>query len=266
VKFTKAHAYGNDFLYVEDRDVQGCGLSALAREMCDRHTGVGADGLIVYSHAPAGARMQLHNADGSHAEVSGNGVRGLAALLLREDGRDDASIEIETVAGIKRVIRVDRSSPGHPSFRTAMGLPDGLRKTTLVVNDEAVDVVVMNMGNPQCVLLGPQPSEEQFHRLGASIERHEHFPHATNVEFATIESPTSVRMLIWERGVGPTSSSGTGSCAALVAAAAFGGARRDAMVIAPGGAQRVEWRDDSVYLTGWAEVVCEGEWFRELPR
>src|SRR6476659_6598744 len=98
MKFAKAHAYGNDFLYVEDRDVQGSGLAALAREMCDRHTGVGADGLIAYSYTPSGARMRLHNADGSHAEVSGNGVRGLAALLLRGDDRDSASVEIETVA------------------------------------------------------------------------------------------------------------------------------------------------------------------------
>ena len=90
------------------------------------------------------------------------------------------------------------------------------------------------------------------------------FPEGTNVEFADVEGPDRVRILIWERGVGPTSSSGTGSCAALVAAAAFGGAARDADVIAPGGAQRVEWRDDSVYLTGWAEVLCEGEWLRPL--
>src|SRR5690242_4356243 len=117
MKFTKAHAYGNDFLYVEDRDVQHCGLAALAREMCDRHTGVGADGLIVFGHTPSGARMVLHNADGSHAEVSGNGVRGLAALLLRGDKRADATIGIETVAGIKQVTRVDTSS-SHPSFRT----------------------------------------------------------------------------------------------------------------------------------------------------
>jgi diaminopimelate epimerase len=265
MKFTKAHAYGNDFLYVEERDVQGCALSALAREMCDRHTGVGADGLIVFGRTHAGARMRLHNADGSHAEVSGNGVRGLAALLLRGDDRSDAAIDIETMAGVKRVTKADRS-PSRPSFRTAMGLPVDLRQTTLMIADEAVDAVVMNFGNPQCVVLGPPPVEEHFHRLGASIERHELFPHSTNVEFATVESPTSVRILIWERGVGPTTSSGTGSCAALVAAAVFGGASRDALVTAPGGAQRVEWRDESVYLTGWAEVVCEGEWLRELPR
>jgi diaminopimelate epimerase len=265
MRFVKAQAYGNDFLYVEDRHVQHCALVALAREMCDRHTGVGADGLIVFSHTPSGARMRLHNADGSHAEVSGNGVRGLAALLLRGDTRAEASVDIETVAGTKRVIRLDASS-SHPSFRTAMGLPADLRQATLMVADEAVDVVVMNFGNPQCIVLGPRPSDERFHSLGASIEHHDLFPNATNVEFATIEAADAIRILIWERGVGPTTSSGTGSCAALVAAAAFGGASRHALVIAPGGAQRVEWHDDSVYLTGWAEVVCEGEWFRELPR
>jgi diaminopimelate epimerase len=90
------------------------------------------------------------------------------------------------------------------------------------------------------------------------------FPQGTNVEFVEVEAPGRVRIRIWERGVGPTSSSGTGSCAALVAAAEFGGAERDAEVIAPGGAQRVEWREDSVYLTGWAEVLCEGQWVRPL--
>src|SRR5581483_8263461 len=110
-------------------------------------------------------------------------------------------------------------------------------------------------GNPQCVVLGPLPDAARFERLGPAIERHPMFPERTNVEFAHVESPSSVRILIWERGVGPTSSSGTGSCASLIAAAAFGGADRDATVIAPGGRQRVEWRDDSVYLTGWAEVI-----------
>jgi diaminopimelate epimerase len=92
------------------------------------------------------------------------------------------------------------------------------------------------------------------------------FAEGTNVEFVQVEAPDRVRMRIWERGVGPTASSGTGSCAALVAAAAFGGAQRDAEVIAPGGAQRVEWLEDSVYLTGWAEVLCQGDWLRPLPR
>ena len=122
----------------------------------------------------------------------------------------------------------------------------------------------MNIGNPQCVALGPLPDDERFRRLGPALERHEIFPAGTNVEFADVEAPDRVRILIWERGVGPTTSSGTGSCASLIAAAAFGGAARDAEVIAPGGTQRVEWREDSVYLTGWAEVLFDGEWLRDV--
>ena len=147
-----------------------------------------------------------------------------------------------------------------------MGLPSDVKQVTLDAAGERVDAVVMNFGNPQCIVLGPQPDDERFNRLGAALEKHSFFPEATNVEFATVDAPDTIRIRIWERGVGPTTSSGTGSCASVVAAVQFGGAARDAVVVAPGGSQRVEWRDDSVYLTGWAEVVGEGEWFRALPR
>ncbi len=265
IKFTKAHAYGNDFLYVEQTDVVGVTLAALTREMCDRHAGVGADGLIVYGRTATGATLRLFNADGGRAEVSGNGVRGLAALLLRGDKRTDAVVTIETEAGKKEVARL-KTSKTRQTFRTAMGLPADLRQVPVATGGETVQAVVMNFGNPQCIVLGPLPTEDRLRRLGSALERHAMFPEGTNVEFAVVEQPDSLRILIWERGVGPTTSSGTGSCAALVAAAAFGGASRDATVVAPGGAQRVEWREDGVYLTGWAEVLCEGEWFRELPR
>jgi diaminopimelate epimerase len=141
-----------------------------------------------------------------------------------------------------------------------MGLPDGLRQVEVTAAGERLQLAVMMFGNPQCVTLGPLPDEARFARLGPALERHEIFPERTNVEFAHVDAPGSVRILIWERGVGPTLSSGTGSCAALIAASAFGGAARDAEVIAPGGRQRVEWRADSVYLTGWAEVLFDGAW------
>ena len=262
--FYKAHAYGNDFLYVHEDEVGARPLDALARELCDRHTGVGADGLIVYSGSREGGSMRLLNADGSRSEVSGNGVRGLAGLLLRDDPRDRASIAIHTDAGVKRLDRVGRDG-ARQTFRAAMGLPAGLRRAAVTAAGEPLDLVVMAFGNPQCVALGPLPDEARFQRIGPALERHELFPERTNVEFAHVESPAEVRILIWERGVGPTLSSGTGSCAALIAAAAFGGASRDADVVAPGGRQRVEWREDSVYLTGWAEVVFDGVWRRE-PR
>ena len=266
LKFVKAHAYGNDFVYVLAADVVGARLDALARELCDRHAGMGADGLIVYEPAAGEVRMRLLNADGSRAEVSGNGVRALGALILQHDARPDATVAVRTEAGVKNVSRTGREG-SRQFFRTAMGPPRDIRRVLpLDIAGESVHPVVLDMGNPQCVILGPLPSEPRFHRIGAALERHELFPEGTNVEFAEVETPDHVRILIWERGVGPTSSSGTGSCAALVAAASFGGAARDAEVVAPGGAQRVEWQADGVYLTGWAEVLVEGEWLRQIPR
>jgi len=273
MRFSKAHAYGNDFLYVAAADAAGRPPDALARELCDRHTGIGADGLILYAPAGDGVEtdtspsplrphaMRLFNADGSPSEVSGNGVRGLAALLLRDVAHAVVDITIQTDAGIKRLARtgVDGS---RQTFRAAMGWPVDLRRTALVAVGEKLHVVVMTFGNPQAVVLGPLPDDARFQRLGPAIERHEMFPARTNVEFAHVESPASVRILIWERGVGPTWSSGTGSCASLIAAAAFGGADRSAEVIAPGGTQRVEWDSDNVYLTGWAEVLFDGDWQR----
>jgi diaminopimelate epimerase len=258
IPFTKAHAYGNDFLYVLDSDVQEP-LDALARRLCDRHTGVGGDGLIAFTHTPQGATMRLFNADGSRAEVSGNGVRGLAAILLRNDERAGAAVRIESEGGTKHLTRIERAGARH-TFRAAMGLPEGLREVALDLGSDTVRAAVMMFGNPQCVVLGPLPDDRRFHELGPAIERHPHFPERTNVEFATVELPDRVRIRIWERGVGPTQSSGTGSCASLIAAAAFGGAGRDATVVAPGGSQRVEWRDDNVYLTGWAEILFDGQW------
>jgi diaminopimelate epimerase len=262
MRFTKAHAYGNDFLYVLTRDVERAALDRLARELCDRHTGVGADGLIVYEPTPDGAAMRLFNADGSRSEVSGNGVRGLGALLLRDDSRSaDVELTIQTAAGPKRLTRTGLAE-SRQTFRAAMGVPRDLRQVPIAAAGESFAIAVMDFGNPQAVVLGPLPNRERFERLGAALERHEMFPARTNVEFAQVDAPGAVRILIWERGVGPTQSSGTGSCAALIAAAAFGGAARDAQVTAPGGTQRVEWRDDNVYLTGWAEVLFDGEWRR----
>ena len=248
IRFTKAHAYGNDFLYVLQSDVSGLALDVLARRLCDRHAGIGADGLIVYEPARDGASMRLFNADGSLAEVSGNGVRGLAAILLRGDDGDT---------------RVERDGARHV-FRAAMGLPDNLREIAIEAAGESIRAVAMTFGNPQCVVLGALPEEARFRTLGPAIERAPIFPQRTNVEFASIERPDRIRIVIWERGVGPTLSSGTGSCAALIAAAAFGGADRDATVAAPGGAQHVEWRHDSVYLTGWAEITVDGRWLASI--
>jgi diaminopimelate epimerase len=263
----KAHAYGNDFLYIEERHLEGRDRVELARASCDRHTGIGADGLILYRLGPGGAAMQLLNADGSYAEVSGNGVRGLAAVLFDVHGLSpaDGTVVIDTDAGEKRLVLLGRDD-GRPVFRAAMGRPTIPVETDLEVCGEALRVVVLRVGNPQCVRLESPLSDDRMRRLGRALERHQAFPEGTNVEFASVEAPNRIRILIWERGVGPTMASGTGACAAAVAAAAFGGAGRDTHVISPGGSQRVEWSDDGLFLTGWAEVVMRGEWVREAGR
>lgn len=268
MKFTKAHAYGNDFLYILGADAGGGPPRDLARELCDRHTGIGADGLILYTpHDAPGTRarsaaMRLLNADGSPSEVSGNGVRGLAAILLRDAG-GDSEVVVTTAAGEKRLVRTGRDGP-HQVFRAAMGQPRDIRQLQLIAAGEALTVVSLSIGNPQCLVLGSIPDDDRFYRVGTALEHHAAFPEGTNVEFVRVDAPDRVTIRIWERGVGPTFSSGTGSCASLVAAASFGGASREATVVAPGGSQLVEWREDNVYLTGWAEILFDGVWLRSV--
>ena len=265
VGFVKAHAYGNDFLFIEEGGVDPVPLDALARAICRRQHGVGADGLIVYRRTPAGAAMRLYNADGSPAEVSGNGVRCLGALLV-ETPSGEASpagrrLEIETAGGLKTLTLLEATHPRY-TFRAGMGRPLGLREEDLAVGGERVRVVVLSVGNPQCVVLSPSmdEGERRFRALGRLLATHERFPEGTNVEFATVERPDRIRILIWERGVGPTLASGTGACAAAVAAARFGGASRSAEVVSPGGTQHVDWTEDEIRLTGWADIVARGQW------
>jgi diaminopimelate epimerase len=263
MKIVKAHAYGNDFLLLADHQVPaGADRPRLAREVCERHRGVGADGLIVYSHvwskghANAGAAMDLLNSDGSYSEVSGNGVRCLAAWLAHEhELRAGGAIDVETDAGVKRleVLAIDGR---RYTFRAAMGQPEELQRRTIDVDGTPVDAVTLRVGNPQCVVLGPV-TRERLHGIAAKLAVHPVFPHGSNVELASVEAPDRVRILIWERGVGPTEASGTGACASAVAAIAYGGAARDVQVTSPGGTQRVEWTGEGIFLTGWAELVFE---------
>ena len=267
ITFTKAHAYGNDFLYVPASELAGADLAAWARRLCDRHRGVGADGLILYTLTDRGATMKLLNADGSPSELSGNGLRGLAAIVARgwqRAGRlQDRDMLVETTAGPKRLVLEEVSTASY-LFAAEMGQPTDIIQQQLDVLGESFAVTVLKVGNPQCVVLGPLPDDARFVRLGPALEHHPAFPDRTNVEFAVVEAPDRVRIRIWERGVGPTESSGTGSCAAAVAAAVHGGALRDVEVIAPGGTQRVTWTDSGITLTGWAEILADGTFCAEL--
>ena len=256
MKLVKAHALGNDFLLVREEDLPpGADRVALARELCERHRGIGADGLIVYS----AGRMDLLNADGSYSEVSGNGVRCLSAWLAHAGGvQPGGSIDVETDAGVKR-LELLAIEGRRFTFRAAMGQPEQIERRSIDVGGTAIDAITLRVGNPQCVVLG-DVTEERLHSVAARLAVHPIFPAGSNVELAQVEAPDRVRILIWERGVGPTEASGTGACAAAVAAIAYGGAARDVQVAAPGGAQRVEWNDAGLFLTGWAEVLFEARW------
>lgn len=264
---SKAHAYGNDFLFIPDEEAEGLDPHALARHTCARHTGLGGDGLILYAVAPDGtARMRLYNADGSPSELSGNGLRCLAALVLhlRQQSAEPplTEVRVDTDAGWKTLTLVARTD-GRYTFLAAMGQPENIARETLEVAGERLAVTTLQVGNPQCVTLVDQlPGEARFHVLGPALSTHSRFKAGTNVEFAKLDAPDRLSILIWERGVGPTTASGTGACAAAVAAIAHGEAARDIEVTSTGGTQRVEWRDDGIYLTGWAEVVFEGHWLR----
>ena len=259
LSLAKAHAYGNDFVFVPGAEVSG-DAAALARRLCNRHEGIGGDGLILYGFGPRSAAMRLLNTDGSPSELSGNGLRCLAALVARAQHlQPGAVITADTEAGVKTLELLAVEGERY-TFRAALGPPANVRQVQISVLGETLTASVLSMGNPQCVVLGPLPDTEYFNRVGPALATHPMFPAGTNVEFAEVEGPDRVRILIWERGVGPTLASGTGASASAVAAAAHGGAARAVDVVAPGGTQRVEWRDDGVYLTGWAEVLFEGRW------
>jgi diaminopimelate epimerase len=260
VNLIKAHALGNDFLLLDEREApSGSDLAAAARVVCERHRGIGADGLLIFGARGGTVTMRLLNADGSASEISGNGLRCLAAWLAHQGAPSD--IEVATDAGRKRLQLLGREGTRY-TFRAAMGQPEHLTQESIVVAGEAVSAVTLRVGNPQCVVLG-DVTTERLYSIASALAVHPRFPEGTNVELARVDRPDQVEILIWERGVGPTEASGTGACAAAVAAIAYGGAAGAVDVISPGGSQRVEWLDDGLYLTGWAEIVGEVRWLRD---
>ena len=262
MRLIKAHAFGNDFLLADARQAAEAGdLAELARSVCERHRGLGGDGLMLVEDSGTHASMRLLNADGSPSEISGNGVRCLAAWIAFEHGLDvGASVEIATDAGTKRLELLARDGVRF-TFRAAMGQPASIDRVRLSAAGEPVDAITLRVGNPQCVVLG-EVTDARLRTVAAALSVHPHFPEGTNVELARVAASDRVEILIWERGVGPTEASGTGACAAAVAAHRFGGAARDVQVSSPGGIQRVEWLEDGLYLTGWAEIIADATWVR----
>ena len=293
VAFAKYHAAGNDFIVVSAAElgIRGPGpgsrskrLGVLARAILDRHTGVGADGLFVVSQAldpKHHAVVRIFNADGSEAEMSGNGIRCAAAWLV-EASPDLRRLDIETAAGVK-VVELIRREPGEIVFRIAMGEPILDPKRIPFHGEGAVapvvryrlptslgqrEVTVTSMGNPHCSMFVDCFDDFDWRALGREIERHPLFPKRTNVEFIRAIGRKEIEVRFWERGVGETASSGTGSSAAAVASVLNGHTERRIKVNTPGGTLDVEWsRSNQVFLTGPVRRIARGRFdYREAAR
>jgi diaminopimelate epimerase len=269
VPFTKAHGAKNDFLLTWECDVPEGDLPALARAICDRHAGIGADGwMIVTPPADAFAEgaIHLYNSDGSEAEISGNGTRCAAALLIRQ-GYAAGLVRIRTGAGLKTLRLLERRDLAF-QFEMNMGRPElrALRFDLRGADDRLAssanlpqDVTLVWVGNPQCVV-PVRDFEFDWRSMGAAIESHPHFPNRTNVSFVKPVDAHSIDVRFYERGAGETMSSGTGSTGAAFAAVARGVAHSPVRVLTPAGP--IDLRlEEEVFLTGPAEIVGDGQFF-----
>jgi diaminopimelate epimerase len=269
IPFAKAHACGNDFLIVTEEAAQGRDCVDLARKLCARNTGIGADGIEFFTWTgPNSGRIRLYNADGSIAEISGNGTRTVAAWMALERGfKQGDELRIETDAGL-RVCRVNslRTDGEFTVEVTAgMGVPAFAPRTVTLASGLQAAGVDVSTGNPHFVIVAENAEFSvaglSWQQLGAEICTHPDFPQQTNVEFLRIASPTKIEIRIFERGVGPTTSSGTGSSATATAAIALNGCQSPLTVAAPGGAQTIAWSGpgSELYLTGPASLIARGE-------
>jgi len=260
IHFAKASACGNDFLIVEASGEWG-DPSELSRRLCDRHNGVGADGVEWLFPDAEAVMARLINADGSEAEISGNGTRCVAAEICSRTKKTE--VRIRTGAGLK-TCRLVSERGGVFEFDIGMG-------EAVLGEQLAIDVKVEGMrsvrtvgtrvstGNPHFVIL-VDSFPEDWQQRAALIQARPQFPQGTNVEYVVVRGPNEIEIRLFERGVGETQSSGTGSCASAVAAIAGKRVTSPVTVIAPGGSQTVRW-DDQVYLQGPATLICRGEYF-----
>ena len=269
IPFTKAHACGNDFLIVTEAAAANHDYAALTRRLCARTTGVGADGVEFFAWTgPRSGRIRLHNADGSIAEISGNGTRCVAAWMAESVGaKVGDALEIETDAGLRicEVNAVDAANEYTVEVTTGMGIPEFAPKTVTLPDGLAVSGVAVSTGNPHFVILVDNQefnvAGRSWQAIGAEICVHSDFPRQTNVEFVRKVTPSEIEIRIFERGVGPTSSSGTGTSATATAAMALHGCVSPLRVAAPGGPQMVAWLGPGteLQLTGPAALVARGE-------
>jgi len=261
IPFVKVHACGNDFLVIEESEARGRHV-ALARTLCARNTGIGADGIEFLDRRADGSFfLRLFNADGSEAELSGNGTRCVAAWLAANEGLNE--VALGTHGGV-RVCRVVERKGAEWWIESGMGVPRVMPRK-IEIEGVVMDGAMVNVGNPHYVIFVESEDFSAYgmswQELGAKISVDPMFRFGTNVEFVKVLGESEIAFRIFERGCGPTTSSGTGTCASSAAAMVLRGVGRSLTAVAQGGAQRVVWPEDGteMMLTGPAEIICRGE-------
>jgi diaminopimelate epimerase len=274
MRFVKMHGIGNDYVYIDCFHETVKDPETLAVRISDRHFGVGGDGLIlIMPSEKADARMRMFNADGSEAQMCGNGIRCVAKYVFESGIRRQPEITVETLAG---VLRLQLFAPGGhvEKVRVNMGVPrlrrqdipmlgDGERVVAekLTAGDGAFAVTCVSMGNPHCVIYVDEVEKFPVTHYGPLLEHHPQFPERTNVEWIEWVNRREIRQRTWERGSGETLACGTGACAAVVASVLNGKTERSVTVHLSGGDLEIEWGDDNhVYMTGPAVEVFRGGW------
>jgi len=275
MRFTKMHGAGNDYVYVDCFHEPMPGQPAeLARRVSDRHFGIGGDGLILICPSDrADARMRMFNADGSEAEMCGNGIRCVAKYvydhgicrrdsLKIETGAGVLSLDLEIAAGRVRRVRVDMGQPILDAEKIPTTLPGNpVVNALLPVAGEQLHVTCVSMGNPHCVTFVDRLTDRWVLQVGPQVEADPHFPKRVNAEFVEVLSPGEIRMRVWERGSGETLACGTGASAVCVAGVLTGRTQRKILAHLPGGDLELHWAEDNrVYMTGPAVEVFSGEW------
>lgn len=276
MKFTKMQGIGNDYVYVNCLQETIENPSELAKKISDRHYGVGSDGLIMINPSDkADFEMEMYNADGSRGEMCGNGIRCVAKYVYDYGLTDKTSISVETLAGIKYLdltvedgkvvlVKVDMGKPMlRPEEVPVVSEKEEVIDEPITVDGQEYRMTCVSMGNPHAVVFIDQDVKEfPLETVGVRFENHERFPKRVNTEFVNVLDRHTAQMRVWERGSGETLACGTGACAVAVACALNGLTEDEVTVKLLGGDLQIKWdrEKNTVYMTGPAEVVFDGEW------
>lgn len=272
--FTKMHGNGNDFIVIDDRDGKYNDYGAMALKLCDRHFGIGADGILVVRNSPsADSMMLIYNSDGSQAEMCGNGIRCFAKYLFDRGIVAKKIMDIDTLDGIKR-IWLEFKPDGVSSTRVNMGRPqlepdmipaatseERIVNMPVCINGENYSITSMLMGVPHTIVFAENICSSEAARIGMAISESSLFPRKTNVDFVSVINRREIDIKTLERGAGMTLACGTGACASIVACVLNKKTNKKVTAHLPGGDLEVEWHEDgNVYMSGSSQEVFRGEY------